>query len=343
VCAHIVAPSLGVNADGMLLPAGHWSASVSFRYYNSRQDVLGDEPQDQPIVYANTHIYGLDLNATYAVTNRLNAVLDIPFQYGTRATSIEHDFTRPNPPPLHTMEAGGLGDIRLRADFWLLDPAKHPNQNIAVGLGVKFPSGDSGATDTSFRPTGPVERPVDPAIQPGDGGWGIILHGHGFARFSSAGWFKNTFAYVDGTYLSNPRETNDTENTLGDVTVSFPPTSDPRLKFNSVPDQFLARIGFTQVGFPVKELSFSFGGRLEGVPSHDLIGGNEGWRLPGYAVSVEPGVSYSRGKDYIALTVPIAVFRHASKAVPFEQVGVPGPGLATIADYQIILTYTRQF
>ncbi len=335
-------PSLGVEGGSILEP-GHWLATVSFRYYNSRQDVLGDEPQDQPIVYANTHLYQFDINVVYGVTKRLSLVLDIPFQYGTRATSIEHDFTRPNPPPLHTMHAGGLGDIRLRGDVWLLDPDKHPNQNIALGLGVKFPTGDYGATDTAFRPTGPVERPVDPAIQLGDGGWGIVLHGHGFARLSSKGWLRDTVAYAEGTYVANPQEMNSTENTLGDLPVPFPPTSDPRVKYDSIPDQFLFRLGFTQVGFPIKELSFSFGGRFEGVPSHDLIGGDEGWRLPGHAVSVEPGISYSRGKDYIAVTVPIAVWRHASKSVPFEQVGVPGPGLETLADYQITVTYTRTF
>lgn len=338
-----MAPSLGVEGSSILQP-GHWALSLAFRYYNSRQDILGDEPQDEPIVYANTHVYALDINAVYAVTRRLSLVADIPFQYGTRATSVEHDFAIPNPPPLHTMHAGGLGDIRLRADFWLLNPDTHPRQNVAVGLGVKFPTGDDGVTDTAYRPTGPVERPADPAIQPGDGGWGIVFHGHGFTNLASKGWFKNTFAYADATYLSNPREMNGTEQVLGDVPAATA-GGDPGLLFDSVPDQFLARFGFTQVGFPIKELSFSFGGRFEGTPSHDLIGGSEGWRIPGYAVSVEPGVSYSRGHDYIALTVPIAVFRHASKSAPFERLGVPSPpsGLATIADYQITLTYTHTF
>jgi hypothetical protein len=335
-----VTPSLGVEGGSVLQP-GHWALSLGLRYYDTRQDVLGDEPQDQPIVYANTHILQFDIDAVYAVTKRLSLVLDVPLQYGSRATSIEHDFRFPNPPPLHVMRAGGLGDIRLRADFWLLDPDKHPHQNFALGVGVKFPTGDEGSTDTAFRPTGPVERPVDLAIQLGDGGWGLVLHGHGFANLSSQGWLKNTFAYSDCTYLVNAQETNDTEQVLADTGIII--GSAPQLKFDSVPDQFLARLGFTQAGFPLKELSFSFGGRLEGVPSHDLIGGSEGWRIPGYSVSVEPGVSYSHGNDYIALTVPIAVFRHASKSVPFEQLGIPGKGLATIADWQITLTYTHTF
>ena len=53
----------------------------------------------------------------------------------------------------------------------------------------------------------------------------------------------------------------------------------------------------------------------------------------------------SVGHNYIALTVPIAVFRHASKSAPWERLGVPSPpnGLATIADYQITFTYTHTF
>src|ERR1700737_1399876 len=75
VCAHLVTPSLGVDG-GSVLPAGHWSASVAFRYYNSRQDVLGDEPLDHAIVYANTHVYGFDLSAAYAVTDRFDLIFE---------------------------------------------------------------------------------------------------------------------------------------------------------------------------------------------------------------------------------------------------------------------------
>src|SRR5438128_11147981 len=103
----------------MGLPAGQWSASVAFRYYNSCQDVLWDEPLDHPIVYANTHVYGFDLSTTYAVTDRFDLTLEIPFQYGTRQTSAEHNFMSMT---LHTMRAGGLGDMRLTGSFWLLDP-----------------------------------------------------------------------------------------------------------------------------------------------------------------------------------------------------------------------------
>src|SRR3982074_586103 len=60
----------------------------------------------------------------------------------------------------------------------------------------------------------------------------------------------------------------------------------------------------------------SLAGRWEGIPSHDLIGGSDGYRLPGYSVSIEPGVSISRGKDSLAVSVPVAGYRRGLPAVP---------------------------
>jgi hypothetical protein len=331
----------------MLLPAGNWSASIAFRYYNSRQDVLGDEPQDHAIVYANTHVYGFVVSATYAVTDRFDLTLELPFQYGTRATSIEHNFMSP---VLHTMHAGGMGDPRLRADYWFLDPKKSPTRNVSVGLGVKIPIGVNDATDYAYRASGPVIRPVDPAIQPGDGGWGIILAGHAFTSLSFpalpySNWFKNTYAYADAIYVFAPEEMNDTETVTADV-PQLTAGGDTGLRFNSIPDQFLARMGVAQTIWPSQGVSISAGVRWEGVPAYDAIGGSNGWRLPGNAVSFEPSVSVSRGKEYFSVSVPIAVHRHASASAPFERLGVPGPpsqGLATIADWQLIISYTHTF
>lgn len=343
-------PSLGVNADGMVLPAGQWSASVAFRYYNSRQDVLGDEPLDRPIVYANTHVYGFVVSATYAATDRLNLNLDIPFQYGTRQSSIEHSGAPHDPQNLHTMEAGGIGDLRLRADYWLFDPKKSPTRNISLGLGVDFPTGVDDAEDYSYRLTGKVLRPVPIAIQPSDGGWGIILASRAFTNLyfpslPSSGWLKNTVAYADAIYIFSPEELNDVETDFGDIPQATA-GGDNGLRFNSIPDQFLARAGVSQVVWPSQGLSVSAGLRWEGIPAYDVFGGSNGWRLaPGSSLSFEPGVTWSRGKESFSVFVPIAVHRHVSASAPFERLNVPSPPsrLGTIADYQIILSYTHQF
>jgi hypothetical protein len=339
-----VTPSLGVEGTS-ILPAGHWSASVAFRYYNSRQDVRGDEPLDHPFIYANTHVYGFDLSTTYAVTDRFDLTLEVPFQYGTRSTWIEHNFMSRD---LHTMRAGGVGDPRLRADFWLLDPKKSPDRNISLGLGIEIPIGVDDATDYSYRATGKVIRPVDPGIQPANGGWGIILAGHAFTTLyfpdlPYSNWFKNTWAYADAIYIFTPQEMNDTESVFGDE-PALTAGGDKGLRFDSIPDQWLARMGVSQTVWPSKGLAVSAGIRWEGVPAYDVIGGSNGWRLPGNSLSFEPGVTWSNAKDSFSVFVPIAVHRHASRSAPFERLGInPGPGVATIADWELILSYTHQF
>jgi hypothetical protein len=344
VCAHLVTPSLGVDGTTILKP-GQWSASVAFRYYNSRQDVRGDTPLDHPFVYANTHVYEFDLAATLAVTDRLSLTLDVPFAYGTRQTWIEHNIMSRD---LHTMRAGGMGDPRIRADYWLLDPKKHPNQNFSLALGIKFPLGVDDAEDYSYRATGKVLRPVSIAIQPGDGGWGIILASHSFTSLyfpsePASNWFKNTWAYADAIYIISPQELSDTHTDFADEPPLTAGGYKP-LKYNSIADQFLFRLGVSQVIWPSKGLSVSAGVRWEGIPVYDLLGGSDGWRFAGNAVSFDPGVTWSHGNDSFSVFVPIAVHRHASRNVAFQRTGtLPGPGIATIADWQLILSYTRTF
>ena len=209
-----------------------------------------------------------DIAATYAVTRRLSLTLELPIQYGSRTNAAEHDGVH-----VHTMRASGIGDLRLSASIWLLNPDKHPDQNILLGLGVKAPTGDDAATDYSFRRSGPELRPVNSAIQPGDGGWGIILAGNAFAKI-----FKDTFVYVDGFYLINPRETN------GVHTINFDNPNftrgDTSLMFNSVPDQSMVRGGLARPLWRAIGLSGSIGVRWEGIPPRDLIGGDDGYRLP---------------------------------------------------------------
>jgi hypothetical protein len=241
-----------------------------------------------------------------------------------------------------------MGDPRLRADFWLFDPKKSPNRNVSLGLGIKIPIGVDDATDYAYRATGKVLRPVDPAIQPADGGWGVILASHAFTSlyFPSlpySNWFKNTWAYADAIYVFNPEEMNDTETSFADV-PQLTAGGDKGLRFDSIPDQWLARMGVSQVIWPSKGVSVSAGVRWEGVPAHDVFGGSNGWRLPGNAFSFEPGATWSNAKDSFSVFVPIAVHRHASRSAPFERLGImPGPGLATIADWELIISYTHNF
>ncbi len=110
----------------------------------------------------------------------------------------------------------------------------------------------------------------------------------------------------------------------------------------SVADQYIARAG---VIVPVSEwrgLSVSFGGRLEGVPVRDIIGKSNGFRRPGYGISVEPGVNYvHKGRDIWSLSVPIAVSRNRRRSVTDIRDGRAGD--AAFADYLIVMGWSHRF
>ena len=57
--------------------------------------------------------------------------------------------------------------------------------------------------------------------------------------------------------------------------------------------------------------------------------------------SIEPGISISRGKDYLSVTAPVAVYRYALQSVPFQRLYIPGGG--SFADFQINVTYSHEF
>jgi hypothetical protein len=334
-----VAPSWGAidrccsgDQSALYLAPNEWVASVTYRYFDSFRDFNSSGQQvSVPLIKNETSVDAFVVSATYAVNRRLNLELDFPIQYGSRTNMDEHDGVH-----VHTMRASGVGDLRLSANVSLLDPAKHPNQNISLGLGVKAPTGDDAARDYSFRPTGPELRPVDPAIEPGDGGWGILLSGNAFALVC-----KDTFAYANGSYLINPRNMNGVHTINYDV-PDFT-AGDRGLMFNSVPDGYFARAGLTHGVWAPNGFDVSLGGRIDGVPVHDLIGGSNGWRLPGFSVSIEPGISFSRGRDFFGISTPVALYRQGLPSVPLTRTHNPLVGIASFSDFQINLTYSHLF
>ena len=323
-----MALSLGVEGVSHL-EGGQWEASVSYRYLETANGYIGTEvwPEWEKLG-AHMSIHSFAVEATYAFTPRYSVTLVMPFTHADRSTVLDQDGTR------HTTSAGGLGDMRLLGHAWLLNPEKFKNGNISFGVGVKAPTGDEKATDTFHKPTGPEIRPVDQAIQPGDGGWGVILELVGYQKI-----VNRLYGYVDGSYLINPRQQNDAF-----TTAPYPPPPNPNAAVRklSVPDQYLGRIGLSYIIWPEQGLSISFGGRVEGVPTGDLVGGSEGFRRPGYAVSVEPGVSWTRGQNTFNLFTPVRVAANRQKNIYDDRYGnIQGP--AAFADFLIIASLSRKF
>lgn len=316
--------ALSLGAEGVShLEGGQWEVSVNYRYLPTRDGYVGDEVwyQYEQVIGARIQIHSIDVQATYAFSSRYSATLTIPFVRGELSSLFEHNGTR------HATSARGLGDIRLIGTVWLLDSDKHMDGNLSLGVGVKAPTGNYKATDTFYKSTGLESRSVHSAIQPGDGGWGINLELAGYRKI-----IERLLGYVSGFYLINPREENG-------VLTSVPFYGEYRI--NSVPDQYMGRAGLSYAIWPEQGLALSVGVRVDGVPSRDLVGGNEGFRLPGLAVYCEPGVSWTRGESTFNLYTPIMAYANRTKNIYDDRYG--GHGAGAFADYLLIASLTRRF
>lgn len=319
--------SAGLPGVAVLPSERGFQASLSYRYlYADRYFVGSEELPMPPGSQVINEIHTFDVSLSYAVNARLNFTLDLPVLYGERTTRHEHlGMTGPQ----FTTRAFGIGDLRFSGNYWMLDPARHCPGNIALGIGLKAPTGDDSAEDDFHTADGIQQRPVDVAIQPGDGGWGFLVQMQAYHQIAG-----QLSAYADGMYLFNPEHVNGTP--------SFsPPGSPNRDDVNSIPDQYYGRVGLNYVVWPKAGLSLSVGGRIEGIPARDIIGPAQGFRRPSFVVSIEPGLSWNLGKNSFSLTAPVALLRNRERSVTDDLTGTHGD--ASFADYLIFANFTRRF
>jgi hypothetical protein len=228
--------------------------------------------------------------------------------------------------------------MRIAGSYWVLNPDKHHKRNFAVGLGLKLPTGNENVQGEFHRRKSSdgtdsvIVKAVDQSIQLGDGGVGVSLELQGFTMV-----FNRGALFLNGFYMSNPRETNSTVNR---VLNSKSTAVDSITGFHSVADQFLLRIGMNYAVLPSKGLSAGLGFRFEGVPAKDLIGGSNRFRRPGFIVSVEPGVALQRGDFIFSVNVPYALYRKRTRSVADiaggnDANGIPRNGDAAFADYSV--------
>jgi hypothetical protein len=140
-------------------------------------------------------------------------------------------------------------------------------------------------------------------------GWGFLVQAQAYRHLVG-----RLSGYLFGSYMLSPREKTEVL-----FSPSFPAS------FVSVPDVYHARLGFAYAAWPEGGLSLSLGGRVDGVPVHDIIGGDLGFRNPGYTLFLEPGLSVERGRGAFTLSVPV---RLRGNFVPSanDEAGNPGPG-----------------
>lgn len=284
-----------------------WQLNVNTRYFRSFRDFK--EKVDQKTPKQNEAVvksFSMDYSLSKFLRKGWSLNLSLPIAANSREASAEHG--GPNT-KRHTTHSFGIGDIRFTAYKWLLSPSVKQRGNIQLGLGLKLPTGDYKYQDFFYRnDSTKVLSAVNPSIQLGDGGTGIITELNLFYILNPARTFS---VYGNFYYMANPREQNGTAITNGRV----PPRLDSLANniIMSVADQFSIRAG---AYYNIKNWAFSAGIRNEGSPVEDLIGGSEGVRRAGHNLSVEPGILYKMKRVSIYAYVPFIVDRKISQNLP---------------------------
>ncbi|MEX2231648.1 MAG: hypothetical protein WD824_05785 [Cyclobacteriaceae bacterium] len=312
-----------------------WQFSLNYRYFRSYKHFRG-EHEEVDRVKNGTEVINNDnsvnIGVNYTFNSRWSATVAIPLIYIDRSSLYEHSGN--NGGRFHT-QSKGLGDIRATA-YYNTTPASQSG-HFVVGLGFKAPTGDYNYQDYFHKPEGLVLLPVDQSMQLGDGGWGLITE-IDFAR-KIQGKFSG---YVNAMYMFNPKNTNGVLRRATPYTMPVTDVAIPLSNEMSVGDQYFWRAGAM---FSTNGIQASLGARMEGIPSEDILGKTDGFRRPGYIISMEPAIFYSTGAHSFGVNFPIALERNRTRNVVDKtqgnnpNTGEPIIGDAAFADWLLSFTY----
>lgn len=292
-----------------------WRSFSSFRHFsgeveNTSRALLNTQIKNHQNLY--------NINLDMQVTPRWSVNAFVPVLQGTRNQKYA---------PYGVFDIAGVGDMILGVQGWVLRPPAENGGNIAFSLGLKLPTGLNNGMGTARLANGTVQKVVaDQSLQPGDGTWGFTLGTQAYKQT-----LFHTVGYFQGSWLFNPADTN------GVPTFRAAPWE----SVMSATDQYLFRAGISRHVPKVHGLAGSFGGRMEGIPVRDAFGKSDGFRRPGYIISVEPALQYQYRRELISLTAPWAVQRNRRASVTDLAHGTHGD--AAFADYAIILSASHTF
>ncbi len=296
------------------------TVEVDWRSFSSFRHFVGTVEQTQRAVL-NTQIKNhqniYNIAAEMQLTPRWSVNAFVPVLQGSRNQKY---------PPNGVYNIAGVGDMILGAQAWVLRPPAENGGNIAFSLGLKLPTGLSNGQGTGRLANGTVQKVVaDQSLQPGDGTWGFTLGSQAYKQT-----LFHTVGYFQGSWLFNPADTNGVPTYRTGIQSTM-----------SATDQYLFRAGLSRHVPRVRGLAASFGGRMEGIPVRDAFGKSDGFRRPGYIISVEPALQYQRRRDMISLTAPWAVQRNRRASV--YDLANHTHGDAAFADYAVILGASHTF
>ena len=288
-----------------------WMVNVNSRYFTSYEEFVGSTNLHVPSEDRKVnHIFVMDVAFTRVLDNGWSITVDVPVTGASRAAWQEHE-NNPQDKTKHTTHSFGLSDVRVALFKWLLDVSTYTRGNVQLGLGLKLPTGDYNFQDYFYKAEGKVVLPVNQSIQLGDGGTGISFELNSFYTIN-----KKFSLYGNAFYLFNPRDQNGTYSGTKNSANSGGAV-------NSVPDAYTFRIGGNMT---INKLVLWAGGRMEGLPVHDVLGGSNGNRRPGQIISIEPGVNFTFKEVTVYGFFPFPVYRATKQSVPDKYDGLPSPG-----------------
>lgn len=324
--SRFTSPSLGALGGGggdIYLSRGSWQVGVAYRGVSSDQLIVGHRvrndlaPGGRPSIVQTR---SMNVSLVYGVTDRLSVTLNAPISQGslelTYADGQRHENT-----------ASGLGEMSVSASYWLRNAqALQPGGNVAIGFGVKAPTGKHDVEGKAWRADGTsVPFPVPPPIELGDGSWGLVVSSKGFRPV-----MERSYVHAGGSYTFNPRKTTD---------VARAPGSPDRW---AAPDTWDASAGFSTLASSALGLSVNLGAVAYGTPRRDVIGGRDGGqRLPMIVGYVSPGVGITRGVHTITFSVPVRAYMDFRPSFLDEAAGRPGGG--GLARHLILSSYAVRF
>lgn len=297
--------------SGFLQP-GKLISTYQFNYSDANRIFLGSTnlvAADQDVALAsvqNEHVLGFELG----IRERTSFIYELPFQYNNRSLNVA-PLTGGALTGRLVQKNGGIADSRAYFRRWLLPET---DRNIGLYAGIKAPTGNPSSGDF-YQGRFLFD---DISIQTGTGSWDPIF---GFTTYRRLEYV--TF-FTGFNYRITPKG-------LTSALALDPLLADPNSTIrNSVADQMSGDIGFN-FNFgqfltdrncclccykdKLNGLVTSFAVLGAGVPVHDMIGSDAGYRRAFNAVFVRPGVTWTPKQDMtLFFNLPITV--HRDLAVP---------------------------
>lgn len=302
-------------------PSSSWihnlTVNIGYRVFNSNKYFVGSTEIPRPNAVRN-HQNIFDIGLEYQLSPRWSILADAPVYDGTRNQIY---------PPAGVFQVSGLGDVTVGAQRWMFRPPTENGGNVAMNLMLKMPTGIDNATGSAVYHGQTVKATADQSLQPGDGTWAFSAGGQAYKTL-----WRSAVAYGQGNYLFSPADTN------GVSTFR----SQPGQGVMSATDQYLYRGGVSQHVPKIRHVMLSAGIRGEGVPVHDVFGGSDGFRRPGFILSFDPGLMVNYRSYTLSANGPWAIYRDRPPSVPEIEYNITN-GDAFFSDYTVIVNLTHRF